>query len=304
MIMCTCIAFRQKGLYFGRNMDLDYNFGEKIVATPRNFDLRSLENREHLGFIGIATIIDGYPLYADAMNENGLCVAGLNFPQKAFYREQDDNKINVPAYEFTAYVAAKYSSVEDFLADLSNINITNRPFSEKIPCSTLHWMISDSVSSVVVESTESGINLYENPLDVMTNLPEFPEHLENYRKMRSEEGSVPDDFPVLLSSPSRFLRAAHFLGNILPETDWDGVISHVFHILDTVAVPDVSAKAANGNYHKTTYSACLDAVNGKYLVRTYENSRILYAQLTEKMLSCAGLSIFEMLHKQDYLNLN
>ncbi len=302
--MCTCVAFRQNGLYCGRNMDLDYNFGEKIVATPRTFPLKSLKTENHYGFIGIATVIDGYPLYADAMNERGLCIAGLNFPEKAFYREPIENKTNVPAYDFTAYVAAEFSSVEDFRKNFAEINIINQPFSEKIPCSTLHWMISDGVSSVVVESTQSSINLYENPLGVMTNLPEFPEHLKNYEKMRSGEGSVPTDFPVLLLSPSRFLRIAHFLGNILPETDSDSVISHVFHILDTVAMPDVSAKATSGNYHKTTYSACFDTVKSRYLVRTYENSRISHAKLTEEMLSLSSLSIYEIPRHQDYFELN
>ena len=29
--------------------------------------------------------VDGYPLYAEAANEKGLCIAGLNFPGNAFY---------------------------------------------------------------------------------------------------------------------------------------------------------------------------------------------------------------------------
>ena len=302
--MCTCVAFRQKSLFFGRNMDLDYNFGEMIVVTPRRFGLSSLGSEEHFSFIGVATVIDGYPLYADAMNEKGLCVAGLNFPQKAFYRELRDDKINVPAYEFTAYVAAKYSSVEEFRSDFEKIDITNQSFSEKVPHPTLHWMISDNVSSVVVESTETGINLYENPLNSMTNLPEFPDHMENFKKMRSEEGSTPEDFPVLLSSPSRFLRAAHFLGNVLPDKDHDGVISHVFHVLDTVAVPDVSARAANGNYHKTTYSLCYDAANRCCFIKPYENSRISFVDMSNENLDARDITCFEIQHNQDYLKLN
>ncbi len=302
--MCTSISFRQKGLYFGRNMDLDYNFGERIIATPRSFRLKSLEDKEHLGFIGTATLVDGYPLYADAMNEKGLCVAGLNFPDRAFYRQVDHQKNNVPAYDFIAYIVASFSSVEEFKKSFTNINITNKSFSSSVPCPTLHWMISDGKSSVVVESTESGINMYENPLDVMTNLPEFPNHMENYLKMKSGKGSASDDFPVTLSSSSRFLRMAHFLGNDFIKTDSDSIISHVFHLLDTVAMPDVSVKISNGNYHKTTYSICLDTLKKRYFVRTYENSRISCVQLSEKMLSSTDLSIFTIPPSQDYLIIN
>lgn len=302
--MCTSIAFRQKDLYFGRNMDLDYNFGERIVATPRRFLLKSLGNKEHLGFIGTATLVDGYPLYADVMNEKGLCIAGLNFYEKAYYRSPCEGKTNVPAFDFIAFVAAKFSSVEDFTKEFEKINITDQAFSEKIPCPTLHWMVSDNISSVVIESSKKGINLYKNPLDVMTNLPEFQEQLESYEKMKSEEGSAPADFPVMLSSSSRFLRMAHFLGNDFKKTDPNSIISHVFHLLDTVAVPDASVKVQNGNYHKTTYSICLDTLNKRYYIRTYENSRISCVQLNEKMLSTTDLSIFTIPQVQDYLTLN
>ncbi len=286
-------------------MDLEYDFGEKIVVTPRSFPLRfSEDKKQHFGYIGTAALIDGYPLYADAMNENGLCVAGLDFPQKAFYRSPINGKINVPAYDFISYIAAEFSSVDEIKTRISDINITNEPFSDKISCAMLHWMISDGESSVVIESTESGIHLYENPLNVMTNLPEFPDHMENYKKMRSEEGSALSDFPQLLSSASRFLRAAHFRGNNLPETDTDSVISHLFRILDTVAVPDASKKAESGKYRKTTYSVCFDASSKHYLIKTCENNRINRTKLKKGMLEAAEIVPFEIIRKQDYRDIN
>lgn len=35
--MCTSIAIKTQDFYFGRNMDLDYEFGNGIVITPRNY---------------------------------------------------------------------------------------------------------------------------------------------------------------------------------------------------------------------------------------------------------------------------
>lgn len=32
--MCTSIAIKTQDFYFGRNMDLDYEFGNGIVITP------------------------------------------------------------------------------------------------------------------------------------------------------------------------------------------------------------------------------------------------------------------------------
>lgn len=35
--MCTSIALNDSGFYFGRNLDLEYGFGERVVIAPRNF---------------------------------------------------------------------------------------------------------------------------------------------------------------------------------------------------------------------------------------------------------------------------
>ena len=35
--MCTAISFYKDSLYFGRNMDIEYHFGEKEAVMPRDF---------------------------------------------------------------------------------------------------------------------------------------------------------------------------------------------------------------------------------------------------------------------------
>ena len=37
--MCTCITYENSSFYFGRNLDLDCSFGERVMITPRNFPL-------------------------------------------------------------------------------------------------------------------------------------------------------------------------------------------------------------------------------------------------------------------------
>ena len=69
--MCTAVSFTTKDHYFGRNLDLEVSFGEQVVVTPRNFPLpyRCLPTQDtHLALIGMATVVDGYPLYYEAAN--------------------------------------------------------------------------------------------------------------------------------------------------------------------------------------------------------------------------------------------
>ena len=95
MKMCTCIAYENGDFYFGRNMDLDYSIGEQIILTPRNYILkfRKLDPAEkHYAMAGMAASEDTFPLYAEAVNEKGLFMAGLNFPQNAVYQEVEEAK--------------------------------------------------------------------------------------------------------------------------------------------------------------------------------------------------------------------
>ena len=103
--MCTCITLNNGDFYFGRNLDLECRFGEQVVITPRNYKIKFKENPEyaaHYGMIGMATIVENYPLYAEAANEKGLCMAGLNFPGNASYKEVRRQRGTLRAYPLAA----------------------------------------------------------------------------------------------------------------------------------------------------------------------------------------------------------
>ena len=78
--MCTAISYKTSDHYFGRNLDWEFSFGEKITITPRNFKLRFKNQpdvKNHYAIIGMALTENNYPLYFDATNEHGLSIAGL-----------------------------------------------------------------------------------------------------------------------------------------------------------------------------------------------------------------------------------
>jgi len=100
--MCTCINLKTKDNYFGRNLDLEYRFYEKVVVTPRNYEFKLKAEstfKTKYAMIGMATVVDNYPLYADATNEKGLSIAALNFPNNAYYNQVEEGKINITPFE-------------------------------------------------------------------------------------------------------------------------------------------------------------------------------------------------------------
>ena len=129
--MCTAISYRDGDHYFGRNLDVDGSYGEKVVIMPRNFSLKfrfEPEREKHYAIIGMATVVDGYPLYFDATNEMGLSVAGLNFPGNANYGAYAEGKKNIAPFELTPYVLSQCATAEEAEELLSGINLVHLAF--------------------------------------------------------------------------------------------------------------------------------------------------------------------------------
>ena len=112
--MCTAATYKTKDFYFGRTLDYEFSYGDEITITPRNFPFKFRHTDEcnsHFAMIGMAHIADGYPLYYDAMNEKGLCMAGLNFVGNAVYFEPKNGKENIAQFEFIPYILSHCDSV-------------------------------------------------------------------------------------------------------------------------------------------------------------------------------------------------
>ena len=181
--MCTSIKWLNNDeFYFGRTLDNPLNFGETIVITPRNylFKFSCEPNLEHhYAMIGMAKLENDYPLYAEGMNEHGLCIAALNFPIYAYYPPYMPNKRNVSPYEFIPYILLQCKTVLEARELLKNCNLVDRTFNDELPLPPLHWMISDKKETIVVEPIQGKLEIYDNPFNVLTNSPQFTFHKEN-----------------------------------------------------------------------------------------------------------------------------
>lgn len=283
--MCTAISY---GQYFGRNLDLNESYGQQVTVATRNFPLAGMDT--HSAIIGMATVVKGYPLFFEGTNEAGLSVAALNFPGNAVYHRAVEGKENIPSYDLIAYVLTRCKTCKEAEELLQNAVVCDSQFSKDLPTTPLHWLIADRDMTLVVESTEEGLQLYENPVKVLTNNPPFPYHRDNLcRYMGLHNGQaenrlaptlpltayslgmgamgLPGDF----SSPSRFVRAAFVLHN--SPKNADTAVSQFFRILDAASVPDGCVETENG-FQKTLYSCCCDTDKGIYYYTTESNRQI------------------------------
>lgn len=300
--MCTAITYKTKDFYFGRNLDVERSYNERVVITPRNFELkmRCVEPlKTHYALIGMATVIENYPLYFEATNEKGLSMAGLNFPENADYKPFHEKLNNVTPFEFIPYILGKCKNICEALEEVNKINLVNMNFSENLPLSPLHWIISDRTKSITVESVKNGLKIYENPVGVLTNNPTFDYHLMNLNNYSSlHEGKSENKFsdelkfnnyslglgalglPGDFSSPSRFIKATFVkykskLGSSEKES-----VYQFFHILNSVAMPKGCVLVRDGEYEYTRYSSCCNVDKGIYYYKTYDDFNIKKVELS------------------------
>ena len=323
--MCTAINLRKSCHYFGRNLDLEYHYNEEVVIAPENFtfNFRYTESADiHIPIIGMATIVDGIPLYYDAVNMHGLAAAGLNFPGNAVYQSKGDAGDNVAPFELIPWILRQCESVEEVRALLEHTNIVNMSFNKDLPNTPLHWIVSDSKESIVIEPVADGLLIYGNPIDVLTNNPPFNYHMHNlcnYLNLTrfSPQGDM-SKIPALkpysngmggiglpgdLSSASRFVRAAYLLSNAVCEDTESSCISQFFHILDAVAHVR-GAVVVNDKYEITYYSCCCNATKGIYYYKTYDNARISAIDMHKSDLSGSNLVRYPLKDTQDIFWVN
>ncbi len=293
--MCTAATYKTKDFYFGRTLDYEFSYTEEVTVTPRNFPfiLRSGEKMaKHYAMIGMAFVQD-IPLYYDAVNEKGLGMAGLNFVGNACYNDPVEGKINVAQFEFIPYILGKCASVDEAVKLLEKINLTNLPYSDKLPVSQLHWIIADKYRSITVESVKEGLKIYDNPVGVLTNNPPFDEqmfNLNNYMGLspREPKNLFSDKLPLKaysrgmgalglpgdLSSQSRFVRVAFTKMNSVSGSSEEESVNQFFHILGSVEQQRGCCLVGEKDYEITIYTSCCNADKGVYYYTTYENHSI------------------------------
>lgn len=312
--MCTSISFCDRGLY-GRNLDLEYHFGEQVVITPRDHRF-TFHHREplphHHALIGMASVAGDTPLYAEAANEKGLYMAGLYFPGNAVYFEEPDPAaLNLAPYELIPLVLGSCATAAEARALLANVRLVAIPFAPGYPLAALHWQVAGPDGSFVMEPMADGLHFYEDVAGVLTNNPPYPYqqmNLNNYRHLspRTPENTFAPALDLTVygqglgglglpgdaSPQSRFVKAAFLRQNADFPQDRPGQVSQFFHLLDAVSMVRGSVITPEGRCDETTYSCCCDTREGVYYYKTYHSGCLHAVRLTQTAMTGDKLQTF------------
>lgn len=277
--MCTALRY---GSLFGRTLDLEYDLGQTPTVMHGNgYDI-----------LGMAITRNGHRLFFDGVNSRGLAGAALNFEGCACYRALGHGT-PIPSYELLPRTLLCCATVDEAEEMLKEVNITNDDFSSELKSTPLHFAFADKCRSIAVEQTQSGMTVYKNPTDVLTNSPEFPVQMLNLTNYISLSARPPKNtlcpeldltpycrgmgaigLPGDCSSPSRFVRAAFNLKNAAMVDDADSATEQFFHICDSVSQIKGCNLLDNGMQVYTIYSVCYDLINISLSLTAYNDRSI------------------------------
>lgn len=301
---------------------MEYSYGEKVIFAPRDFVFPFLEDEKlssHFAIMGLGAVFDGIPLFYDAVNEHGLYIAALNFPQSAVCLPEKEGLINIAPFEFIPFVLGRCSTAKEAKNLLEKVNITDERFCEKLPNSPLHWFIADKKSAFAAEPLSTGLSVIKDDAGVLSNEPSFDFHIKNLARFANLSSAEPENnfsknlmikpfsrgmgaigLPGDFSSPSRFIKAAFVKENSLCGESEEESVTQFFHILSSVSMPKGSVRLPGGELEHTLVSTCATE-GGKYFFRSYQNGRIFALDIKKEHLDSSVLKIYPVYSHQDFL---
>lgn len=194
----------------------------------------------------------------DGMNEAGLSFGYLwllNVTEYPTLSDQDFGRA-LDFTDFCDWVLGNFSTVAEVKAALLNVRIWGHPIPQ-LGLAPVHAAIHDAKGNhLVVEFVGGQMQVYENPMSVLTNSPPFDwqiANLQNYLNLtpynpnptnfRGVTLQVPGQGSGLLglpgdwSPPARFVKMITFLRFVQGAATHEEAINLAEHLLNTVDIP-------------------------------------------------------------------
>lgn len=327
--MCTSLSYTDTsgGVYFGRTLELDVEEPYFITYVPTGtpFDSKAegsdpVRFESKHPFIAVTSPIrfptKENPLGpSDMKASEGMNLAGLTFSLLAYPTTAPDESTGkmtrafLDASDLGTWILSQFANVDELKQGLAErpVHLTRLALVGNVTF-PFHIVAHDrSGKSVVIEWHNGEEKVYDNPVGVMTNGPDFPWHLTNLRnwthltnvnsssgKFGGLEVSQPDSgiatasLPGSNTSVGRFIRAIYYSNFTEKTDDPDKALLNLARIMDNFDRPRGATidppKASGGEGMKfqgiggddknppteyTSWTNLSDLGRSQFLLRTY-----------------------------------
>ncbi|MCX5748849.1 MAG: choloylglycine hydrolase family protein [Candidatus Saganbacteria bacterium] len=299
---CTDFVVKAKDntVVNGRSMEFPIDLKSEILIIPRGIQhtcadkkgIRGSNWTSKYGFLGI-NAFGLKDCFVEGFNEKGLAVGGLMFGD-AKYQKAAPGKF-VPVDSLAAWILGNFATVDDVKAALPTVTVCDTDV-KKLKSLGMHIAVHDATGkNLVIEFIGGQIKVYDNPLGVMTNSPDFPWQMTNLRNyinldslnrapktlnsVRIEPTGVGSGLlglPGDWTPPSRFVRMAICKDTALKPGNAKEAVNLAEHLLNMVDIPKGAIKEKPESfitmYGYAQWVLIKDLTNKVLYYKTYDNS--------------------------------
>lgn len=319
--MCTSLLYfdQQAAPYAGRTLELPFDMPYIVVYQPKGTAFSSQANQHaalsftaKFGFLSVS-IPNGS--VDDLKTVEGINSQGLTFSLLAFATTKgpddtlDNSTAVLAAIDLGNWVLSQFESVTDVKKALANQPVLTTAIEQMGGAETpFHYTVHDATgASIVIEYAHGKQQVYDNPVGVMTNGPDFPWHLTNLSNytflsnidqssltLNGQTFQQPDSGIATAALPSsntavgRFVRAVYYAHFSEKAKDANTAVTTLAHIMNNfdrprgitidpqsankgadAMAPDVMGFAGYSSEY-TTWTSLTDLRQGRMYLRTYD----------------------------------
>lgn len=324
---CTALTYKDAlgRVYLGRTLELTMDLPYQLLYIPSGVEFSSqpVPGRAALHYssrlASLCVVMPGRipthqnPLHVSDMkvvegfNEAGLTFSLLAYPNVGEVCPQNGSELLLAATDLGTWTLGQFRTVAEVKEALSKQHVVPEAVEMLggIPA-PFHYVLHDrSGNSIVLEFHAGCFHVYDNPVGVLTNGPEFPWHLTNLNNYsflsnvdRSEakfgdlsvrqpdSGIATAGLPSSNTSVGRFVRAVYYRQFAEKVSDPDQAVQTLAHIMNNFDRPkgiSISPPGESGHLEVrglegkrgstpteyTCWTNLTDLERGRMLLRTY-----------------------------------
>lgn len=305
VMACTGITFESKdGAYImARTIEAhEFKLDSRYGIFPPNMQFQAqtpsgktgLKFTNKFGFVGLTVQENTFTV--EGLNEAGLSAGLFFFPDYGSYKPYDpnNNAKTIADMELVTWILGNFKTVEEVRQAIYDVDVVGI-----FPnTGTVHYRVGDtSGKQIVIEIVNGKVNVFDNPLGVLTNSPGFEWHMTNLNNyVHLQTGQVPNQqwgnvdlkaigtgagmkaLPGDPTPPSRFIRAAFYKATAPIRDTARETVVQTFSILNAFDIPTgiehPIGKAPPELISDTQWTAVTDLTNRKIYYRTSWNTTI------------------------------
>ncbi len=331
---CTGIRLTaQNGdVVYGRTLEWGpFDLQSRIAIIPQGYTFKGLTPDGHNGktyttkYGIVAVDMVKQDFVSDGMNEAGLTAGMFYHPGCSAYApyEKSNAQNCISAQEVPNYILSQFANIDEVKEGLTHIDIVGvieESLGFEADC---HWMVTDPIGrSIIIECTNHETKIYDAPLGVITNAPNYDWHITNIRNyVNLSMFSIPTKdlsgikfgptgagsgfigLPGDYTPPSRFIRAVAWTQTARKFPDGKEGIYEVFRILDNFQLPLESGETVPENMKpkepelmrsSTQWTTAWNLNERVFNYHTQHNRRVRQIKLKEINFSKIGKEIIHI----------